>query len=781
VKSNGGYREVDIEVIPVRNNSTREGGYLVVFEERAAQTAGAVQPEQAEKSPATPPAAPQSKPMTGPSESEREANRLQQELAATREYLQSVIEQQEATNEDLQLANEEVQSANEELQSINEELETSKEEIQSSNEELATVNEELHNRNLELSQSNNDLTNLLASVQMAIVMLGPDLRIRRFTPMAEKMMNLIPADIGRPIKDLNLRVGIPDLEQLLQEVIGTDAIKELEARDEKGRWYLIRLRPYRTLESRIDGAVLVLIDVDSIKRNEETLRRQTELLDQAYEPIIMWQLDGVITYWNSGAEQTYGFPRQEALGRVVHELLGSSIPIPQLTSELHKHGSWTGELIQVCKNNVQIEVESRMVLARDADGNRLVIEASRPITERKRMEQELRRRADELLAADRAKDEFLAMLAHELRNPLAALRNAGEIFRRTQLPDASLASIRDVIGHQVGNMARMVDDLLDVARLTGRGIELRKSVVDLLSVIKGAIEMTRPEFAGRNQTLSVSLPEERIRVEGDAVRLEQIVGNLLVNASKFTPNGGHAWLSVQCDATGATDGKAAKRAAIKIRDDGVGIAPEMLPHVFEQFVQAEQSLDRARGGLGIGLTLAKRLAELHGGSLEAFSRGVGKGSEFIVHLPAVSREIVSEQSASGPPVEPSLQGAHRKVLVVDDNVDSAISLRMLLEMDGHQVDVAHDGPTALKKVEEFKPDVALLDIGLPGMDGYQVARELRHNALGKGLWLVAVTGYGQDEHRQTAESAGFDRYLVKPVDVEIFRELLQSLPRRQAP
>ena len=240
----------------------------------------------------------------------------------------------------------------------------------------------------------------------------------------------------------------------------------------------------------------MLIDVDSIKRNEETLRRQTDLLDQAYDPIIMWQLDGVITYWNSGAEQTYGFPRQEALGRTVHGLLGTSVPLPQLKSELQEHGRWTGELTQVSRNKTRIEVESRMVLAQDPDGNRLVIEASRPISERKRMEQELRRRADELLAADRAKDEFLAMLAHELRNPLAALRNAAEIFKKKELPDPALASIRDVMGHQVANMARMVDDLLDVARLAGGRLELRKAVVDLSTVIEGAIEMTRPSSTG---------------------------------------------------------------------------------------------------------------------------------------------------------------------------------------------------------------------------------------------------------------------------------------------
>src|SRR5262249_36698278 len=261
------------------------------------------------------------RPPESAEDTDRQIARLTQELAATREYLQSVIEQQEAANEELQSANEEVQSANEELQSINEELETSKEEIQSSNEELATVNEELHNRNLELSQTNNDLINLLSSVQMAIVMLGPDLRIRRFTPMAERMMNLIPADIGRPIKDLNLQIEIPNLERLVEEVIDTVSVKEYDVRDKQGRWYSLRVRPYRTLENKIDGAVIVLVDVDNLKRNEETLRRQAELLDQTYEPILIWGFDNAnIVYWNRAAEETYGYPREQALGRISHEL-----------------------------------------------------------------------------------------------------------------------------------------------------------------------------------------------------------------------------------------------------------------------------------------------------------------------------------------------------------------------------------------------------------------------------------------------------------------------------
>src|SRR5712692_4917038 len=351
VKCNGGYQSVNIQVIPVKGaNANAQTHYLILFED------------------ASPPEEPRTKP-TGTEErrasrtarkaqdaaTEREIARLTQELVATREYLQSVIEQQEAANEELQSSNEEVQSANEELQSINEELETSKEEIESSNEELATVNEELQNRNRELSQRNNDFVNLLASAHLALVMLGPDLRIRKFTPLAEKMFNLIAADVGRPITDIRLEVGVPNLTQLMAEVIDTVSVKEVEVRDKAGRWHILRLRPYRTLENKIDGVVVVLIDVDSLKRDQEIQRRQSELLEQTEEPIFMWELGGGgITYWNRGAEDVYGFTKAQAMGRAGHELLATSPPPHVYMGALQREGHWTGELTHVRRDGERV-------------------------------------------------------------------------------------------------------------------------------------------------------------------------------------------------------------------------------------------------------------------------------------------------------------------------------------------------------------------------------------------------------------------------------------------
>jgi signal transduction histidine kinase/ActR/RegA family two-component response regulator len=434
--------------------------------------------------------------------------------------------------------------------------------------------------------------------------------------------------------------------------------------------------------------------------------------------------------------------------------------------------------VQKRRDQQPIDVESRMVLARDPDGNRVVIETNRPITERKRMEQTLRERAEQLTNDDRAKNEFLAMLGHELRNPLAPLRNAAEILKQSSTKEPILASVRDMIMRQVNAMARMVDDLLDVARITGHTLELRRSVVDLGSVIKHSVEMAQPEFERRDQKLSVALPQEPIYVDGDAVRLEQIFDNLLLNASKFSPSTGQISLSMQRPASAEAGGSTPRFATVTLRDNGEGITPEVLPRIFDLFVQGEQALDRARGGLGIGLTLVKQLVELHGGKVTVYSAGRGRGSEFTVHLPIVMPKtpvatLTSEASQAPRHSKP------RKILIVDDNVDSAVSLRMLLELEGHEVAVAAEGNAGLQTAAQFHPKVVLLDIGLPGMDGYEIARRLRNDHERDGAWLIAVSGYGQEAHRLAAQQAGFDRYMVKPVDFDAFREVLDSLPARR--
>ncbi len=618
LSSNGSERKVNIEVIPVKSGVQRADLFMIVFED-------ADKPEPPK--PVPPVSARRSKDAAT-----QEIGQLQQELVATREYLQSVVEQQEAANEELQSANEEVQSANEELQSINEELETSKEEVQSSNEELATVNDELQARNSELAQINNDLINLLGSVHMAIVMLDSNLRIRRFTPMAERLLNLIPTDIGRPVSDIKSTFSVPNLDTLIVEAIDTVSEREVEVQDRQGHWYLMRLRPYRTIENKIDGAVIVLVDVDTLKRSQEMLQQQTALLDQAHEPIIMWDLAGDVTYWNDAAAETYGFSRDQAIGRKADELLLAAPPYGQYREELLRTGFWNGEIVLTRRDGQKIVVESRMVVVTDTGGRKLVVEASRVITERKAAQRVLEDRADDLVAADHNKDEFLAMLAHELRNPLAPLRNLAAALKSPASAEQKDQAV-DMLEHQVRNMARLIDDLFDASRVKLAQIALRRERIDVRAVVRHVAQQQASSLEARRQTLQVTLPDTAVDVDGDEIRLEQVVGNLVHNASKFSNPGQSIEIVLEQDETASPDAGVPGQAVIRVTDHGIGIEAADLPRVFDLYMRSHASSDPQHRGLGIGLTVVKSVVELHGGCVEARSNGPGTGSEFIVRLP----------------------------------------------------------------------------------------------------------------------------------------------------
>ncbi len=371
----------------------------------------------------------------------------------------------------------------------------------------------------------------------------------------------------------------------------------------------------------------------------------------------------------------------------------------------------------------------------------------------------------DLRDADRKKDEFLATLAHELRNPLAPVFNALSILEKENLAEDVQREARQIIDRQVRQLARLVDDLLDVSRITRGRIQLQKKPVELQVVLKNAAQACRPLIDAHHHELTVAVPDQPVWLDADPTRLEQVIVNLLTNAAKYSKDGS------QIDLTAAAG---ADQAVVRIRDTGIGIAPDMLPHVFDLFRQADRSLDRSKGGLGIGLSLVRKLVELHDGTVQAHSDGLGKGSEFTVRLPVRAeppRSQAPETTAQAPaPSEHPL-----RVLVVDDNVDVAETLRLLLSMAGHEIDTAHSGEEAIQTATDFRPDVVLLDIGLPGLTGYEVAERLRKMREMKGAVLVAMTGYGQEEDRLRAKQAGFDHHLVKPVDPAQLQELLASL------
>jgi signal transduction histidine kinase len=367
-----------------------------------------------------------------------------------------------------------------------------------------------------------------------------------------------------------------------------------------------------------------------------------------------------------------------------------------------------------------------------------------------------------LQEADKRKDEFLAMLAHELRNPLAPIRTAAQLLKLKELPESQRGRARDVIERQVEHLVILIDDLLDVSRITRGMITLHREPVLMGAIIARAVETTRPVIDAQGHELTLELPDELITVEGDKTRLAQVVGNILHNAAKFTNPGGQIHLSVVREGS---------YGVIRVKDTGIGIRKELIPRAFELFTQVHAKSDCSQGGLGIGLALVRRLAEMHGGSVTAHSDGPGQGTEFVIRLPIAARPAMRvETQSTDSPVIPTV--APRRILVADDNRDAAESLALQLQLAGHEVRTAHDGAEALKVGNAFKPEVVLLDLGMPKMDGYETARQMRRRPWGKQAAIVALTGWAQQQDRERTAAAGFDAHLVKPVrDFDLFQAI----------
>ncbi|HET8676718.1 MAG TPA: ATP-binding protein, partial [Blastocatellia bacterium] len=392
---------------------------------------------------------------------------------------------------------------------------------------------------------------------------------------------------------------------------------------------------------------------------------------------------------------------------------------------------------------------------------------ARDVTDRARLERQIQEQAV-LADLNHRKDEFLAMLSHELRNPLAPILNAVHLLHHQRDDNPIQQQAHAIIERQAGQLARIIDDLMEVSLITTGKIKLQLERLDIRGIVEHAVESVRPLIDQRKHELSVSLPDEPIWLYADAARLEQVTVNLLNNATKYMDNGGHIWLSVEQEGD---------EAVLQVRDTGIGILPEILPRIFDLFTQADLSLDRSQGGLGIGLTVVQRLVGMHRGTVEANSAGVGKGSEFIVRLPVVlsparQKELPAIETAEQP-------GARWRVLVADDNVDSANVTALLLRELGHETQVAYSGTTTLEAAYKYKPNVVLLDIGMPEMDGYEVAEHLRQHPQLRNAWVVAITGYGQETDRQRSKEAGIDYHLVKPVGAQKLRELLRMLAKQK--
>jgi PAS domain S-box-containing protein len=506
------------------------------------------------------------------------------------------------------------------------------------------------------------------------------------------------------------------------------------------------------------------------RRAEQSLRAQHELLRTTLssigDAVAATDAAGKVTFLNPVAQELTGWSESEALGRPLSEVFrivteegGQPIegPVEQVIRSRQK-GRLANTLL-IGRDETRRPIDSTAAPIHDEGRLAGVVLVFRDVTERRRLEAELRQRNAELAEADRRKDEFLAMLAHELRNPLAPIRSALQVLRlKFSDEDEDVLRLRVMMERQVAHLVRLVDDLLDVSRITRGKLELRKERLELAAVVERAVESARPLLDERRHRLEVELTEP-VLVEADPARLEQVLANLLNNAAKYTPPGGVVRLTAR---------REGGEAVVRVRDTGIGIRPEMLPRLFDLFLQADRVPGRMAEGLGLGLALVRSLVLLHGGQVTASSGGPGQGSEFVVRLPVLAgpaplRAEERAETSAGPGV---------RVLVVDDNTDGALSLALMLRCMGHEVRAVNDGPAALETVREWRPEVVFLDIGLPGMDGYEVARRMRREGgLAKAL-LVALTGYGQAEDRKRSREAELDQHLVKPASFEELQRLL---------
>jgi len=560
-------------------------------------------------------------------------------------------------------------------------------------------------------------------------------------PMADVLCGKVPE-----VRDAEVRIERPDGTQV--QVV-------------------VNIRPLKNQHGDISGAINCFYDITDRKRTEQVNAQLAAIVQSSDDAIISKDLNGIITSWNAGAARLFGYAPAEAIGQSIVML----IPPERVDEEPGildriRRGERIDhyETVRRRKDGALVEISLTVSPITDAAGKAVgASKIARDITDRKRSERAL-------LDADRQKNEFLATLAHELRNPLAPICNSLNILSMTLADNPAALQVQEMMERQVNHMVRLVDDLLELSRITTGKIDLRLEPVEIASVIRSAVETSRPLIDASRHQFSLTLSREPLTVDGDPVRLSQIVANLLNNAAKYTEPGGQICLDVS---------QQSSQVVISVRDTGIGISAELLPHVMEMFTQADRNRRRPQDGLGIGLALVQRLVELHSGSVEAKSDGEGHGSEFIVRLPLARKQLPS-QSSSHPQSSTTDRRqrftSRQRILIVDDNQDSAWSLEMLLKILGSDVETAQDGRSALSAFETFRPSVVLLDLGMPDMNGYEVASRIRQLPQSQDVTLVALTGWGQDEDRRRTREAGFDHHLLKPVNLDALQVLLAGMP-----
>jgi two-component system, chemotaxis family, CheB/CheR fusion protein len=688
-----------------------------------------------------------------PAASRDYVNALESELRFTKESLQATIEELETSNEELQATNEELVASNEELQSTNEEL-------HSVNEELYTVNIEHQRKITQLAELTDDLDGLLHGIDVGVLFLDEELCIRKYTAQAARVFRLLPQDVGRRLDSFAPTIQYPNLEADVVQVLRSGQAQQREVTSRDGVIYLLRILPHRSRASK-NGVVVLLVDVSELKRSEARVRRLSSIVESSSDAISARDAEGRIIGWNRGAEALYGWSAEEAMGRdalfMVPEGPERAKALENLQRAERGEALQPYEALHLRKDGSSVDVS--VANAPVYDEHDVVVGVSsiaRDITQRRRDEAEVRR-------ALLMRDQFMAMLSHELRNPLAALLNACALLENAGPPERKQRAVQ-IVGRQCRHMARLLDDLLDVSRMRQDEIELRKTNLDFRATVEAAVERIRPAADAADLRLDVEMPATAVEVYGDADRLQQVEVNLLTNAIKYTPQGGSVRLTL---------GIESGQAVLRVSDTGTGIAPHMLERIFEPFVRAVEEEKLVHGkspsGMGLGLALVRSFVRAHGGEVRAFSQGQGQGSEFVVRLPLA-------EHADRPALAPKHDGLSEgeSIVLVEDQEDNRMLLSEILSGAGYVVLPAADGKQAIELIEEKRPRVAVVDLGLPVLSGYDVARDVRTRLQRTDMFLVALTGYGQQQDREAVLQAGFDQHLVKPVDIGTLLDVLRA-------
>jgi two-component system CheB/CheR fusion protein len=769
-------RIVDLEVVPlaVIPDST-ERYFLVLFDEtrtRAGESdSHAV--HRGEPEPST--------------EAVAEVNRLRTELVATKDYLQALISEHQTTTDDLATTNEEMVAANEELQSTNEELQSAKEELQSTNEELGTVNDQLQSRNLELDQVASDLVNVLSSVEIPVVIVDSHLRVRRFTPAVKEIASFIPEDVGRPIDDLKLKLQVDDLPGRIRGVVEGMSPTEWEVQRQDGRWFRMQIRPYRTTEQRLDGAVLAFVDVDVLKHARKEAEHARDYARSIVETVTaaLVVLDASLSVMSANAAflEKFSVSRGKIEGKRLLDVGADLWQVPAVRKVLEaanaKHTPFSGLEVTTELPRVGLRVLSLAgrPIVRDGDASMMLL-AIEDVTDLRALEAERalllaseKQARLEAERANRAKDLFLATLSHELRTPLSTMLMSAQLLKRLSTEDKRVERASASIERATQAQSKLIDDLLDVSRVVSGKLLLDFGPVEFDAVVRSAVDIAQPAAQAKSLELELVVVGATDAVYGDELRLQQVVNNLIANAIRFTPHGGRVAVRLE---------QAGEHVRLTVADTGIGIRPEVLPYLFNRFVQADSSVTRSHGGLGLGLSIVRHLVEAHGGSVQAESPGEGRGATFRVTLP-LGRVEASKVAAASKASARDIAGV--RVLLVEDDEDTRESYAAMLTELGAEVRAAPSVPVGLLAVEEFHPQVLLSDIAMPGEDGFSFIQRVRLLGPERGgrVPAAALTALASNEDRQKALQSGFQMHVAKPVDAAKLAALVSELADGRGP